>query len=66
MTRTRGQTVIDDAISKHVTLRKRVNTIRAAIINAGGAPVFSARIIAEEGHPVKRVTLRLDTGMSSR
>src|SRR5215212_509544 len=31
------QTVIDDGVSKRVTLKKGVNVVRAAIINAGGA-----------------------------
>ncbi len=60
------QTVIDDGISKRVTLRPGINVIRAAIVNAGGATDFCARIIDEAGQPVKRFTVRLDTGAPSR
>ena len=38
------QTVIDDGVSKRLTLKKR-SVIRAAIINAGGAKDFAARLL---------------------
>ena len=39
------QTVIDDGVSDRLTLRKGRNVIRAAIVNAGGATDFCARIL---------------------
>lgn len=47
------QTVIDDGVSKRVTLNKGPNIIRGAIINAGGATDFCARFLDEDGNPVK-------------
>jgi len=49
------QTVIDDGVSKRVTLKKGANVIRAAIVNAGGATDFCARLLDEDGNPVKGV-----------
>jgi len=51
------QTVIDDGVSKRVTLTKGLNTIRAAVINAGGATDFCARFLDEQGQPVKAITI---------
>ena len=56
------QTVIDDGVSKRLTLRKGPNIIRAAVINGGGATDFCARFIDEEGKPVKDFTVSLDAG----
>ena len=39
------QTVIDDGVSKRLTLKKGANVIRAAIVNAGGATDFCARFL---------------------
>ena len=50
------QAVIDDGVSKRLTLKKDANVIRAAIINAGGATDFCARFLDEQDRPVK--TLR--------
>ena len=47
------QTVIDDGVSKRVTLTKGLNTIRAAVINAGGATDFCARFLDADDNPVK-------------
>jgi hypothetical protein len=47
------QAVIDDGVSKRVTLKKGTNVIRAAIVNGGGATDFCARFIDEDGTPVK-------------
>jgi len=60
------QAVIDDGVSKRVTLKKGVNVIRAAIVNAGGATDFCARIIDEDGTPVKSFTTRLMTASIAR
>lgn len=53
------QTVIDDGVSKRVTLKKGPNVVRAAIVNAGGATDFCARFIDDEGNPVKGLTVSL-------
>ena len=51
------QTVIDDGVSKRLTLRSGRNVIRAAIINAGGATDFAARFLDENGNPVKDLVI---------
>ncbi|HEY1303574.1 MAG TPA: hypothetical protein VGF24_08505 [Vicinamibacterales bacterium] len=51
------QTVIDDGVSKRLTLKQGPNVIRAAIVNAGGATDFCARFLDEEGQPVKAITI---------
>lgn len=54
------QAVIDDGVSKRLTLKQGPNVIRAAIINAGGATDFCARFLDGENNPVKAITLSLD------
>jgi len=53
------QTVIDDGVSRRLTLQKGPNVLRAAIINGGGATDFCARFLDGAYRPVKdiRVTL---------
>jgi hypothetical protein len=46
------QAVIDDGVSKRVTLRQGRNVIRAAIINGGGATDFCARFLDANDQPV--------------
>ena len=46
------QAVIDDGVSKRVTLRKGRNVIRAAIINGGGATDFCARFLDANDQPI--------------
>jgi hypothetical protein len=53
------QTVIDDGVSKRLTLKKGPNVIRAAIVNAGGATDFCARFLDGEARPIKDITIRL-------
>ena len=53
------QTVIDDGVSKRLTLRKGLNVIRGAIINAGGATDFCARFLDGDDRPVKDLAVRL-------
>jgi len=53
------QTVIDDGVSKRLTLKEGPNVIRAAVINAGGATDFCARILDANDRPVTDVTLNL-------
>ncbi len=47
------QTVIDDGVSKRLALKKGRNIIRAAILNAGGATDFCARILDANDNPLK-------------
>jgi hypothetical protein len=53
------QTVIDDGVSKRLTLKKGRNVIRAAILNAGGATDFCARLLDAEDRPLQGFTIRL-------
>jgi hypothetical protein len=46
------QAVIDDGVSRRITLRQGRNVIRAAIINGGGATDFCARFLDENDRPV--------------
>jgi hypothetical protein len=54
------QAVIDDGVSKRLTLKQGPNVIRAAIINAGGATDLCARFLDGENNPVREITVRLD------
>lgn len=60
------QAVIDDGVSKRVTLKKGPNVIRAAIVNGGGATDFCARFLDEAGNPVKGFTTRTTTTGATR
>ena len=51
------QTVIDDGVSKRLTLKKGPNVVRCAVINAGGATDFCARFLDLDEKPLKRFTL---------
>lgn len=53
------QTVIDDGVSKRLTLNKGPNVIRAAIVNGGGATDFCARLLDAEDKPIKDITVSL-------
>jgi hypothetical protein len=53
------QTVIDDGVSKRLTLKQGANIIRAAIINGGGATDFCARFLDGEDRPVKTISVSL-------
>jgi hypothetical protein len=53
------QAVIDDGVSKRVTLNKGLNTIRAAVINAGGATDFCARFLDADDNPIRGISVRL-------
>jgi hypothetical protein len=53
------QTVIDDGVSRRLTLQKGPNIVRAAIINGGGATDFCARFLDAEYRPVKDITVSL-------
>ena len=53
------QAVIDDGVSRRLTLNQGANVIRAAIVNAGGATDFCARFIDENDRPIKMLTATL-------
>jgi hypothetical protein len=53
------QTVIDDGVSKRLTLKKGPNVIRGAIINAGGHTDFCARFLDGDDRPLTGITVRL-------
>ncbi|HEX5046034.1 MAG TPA: acetylxylan esterase [Gammaproteobacteria bacterium] len=53
------QAVIDDGVSKRLTLRKGRNVIRAAIVNGGGATDFCARFLDASDQPITGLTVSL-------
>ena len=54
------QTVIDDGVSKRLTLKKGANVIRCAVFNAGGATDFCARFLGADEKPLKNFNVRLN------
>lgn len=59
------QAVIDDGVSKRLTLKKGQNIIRAAIVNGGGATDFCARLLDANDNPIKNITVRLENSSQS-
>ena len=53
------QTVIDDGVSKRLTLRKGPNVVRCAVFNGAGATDFCARFLDPNGAPVRGFTVSL-------
>ena len=53
------QTVIDDGVSRRLTLKQGPNVVRAAIVNAGGVTDFCARFLDGNDSPVKGIVVRL-------
>lgn len=53
------QTVIDDGVSKRLTLKKGPNVMRCAVVNGGGATDFCARFLDKDDAPVKNFTVNL-------
>jgi hypothetical protein len=53
------QAVIDDGVSKRLTLNKGPNIVRAAIVNGGGATDFCARLLGADDKPIKEVSVSL-------
>jgi len=51
------QTVMDDGVSKRLTLQKGPNIVRAAVINGGGATDFCARFLDSQDRPLKNFTI---------
>jgi hypothetical protein len=52
--------VMDDCVSKRLTLNKGRNIIRGAVINGPGMSDFCVRFIDEQGEPIKDITVNLD------
>ncbi len=52
--------VMDDCVSKRLTLSKGRNVIRGSVINGPGLSDFCVRFIDENGKPVKDLTLSLE------
>lgn len=53
------QTVIDDGVSKRITLKKGANVIRVAVVNGGGATDFCARFLDAEDKPIRGLAVSL-------
>jgi hypothetical protein len=53
--------VMDDAVSKRLTLNKGRNILRGAVINGPGLSDFCVRFIDENGAPIKDITISLDS-----
>ena len=51
------QTVIDDGVSRRLTLKQGPNVIRGAILNAGGATDFCVRFLDSDDRPLKGITV---------
>ncbi len=51
------QTVIDDGVSKRITLKKGPNIIRCAVVNGGGATDFCARFLDADDKPIQGFTV---------
>jgi hypothetical protein len=52
--------VMDDCVSKRLTLNKGRNVIRGAVINGPGLSDFCVRFIDESGEPIKDLTLSFE------
>jgi hypothetical protein len=53
--------VMDDCVSKRLTLKKGRNVIRGAVINGPGMSDFCVRFVDENGEPIKDLTLSLES-----
>jgi len=49
--------VMDDCVSKRLTLQQGRNVIRGAVINGPGLSDFCVRFVDENGEPIKNITL---------
>ena len=52
--------VMDDCVSKRLTLKKGKNIIRGAVINGPGMSDFCVRFIDEIGNPIKDLTMDIE------
>jgi len=51
--------VMDDVVSRRLTLNKGKNIIRGAVINGPGLSDFCVRFVDENGNPIKDITLSI-------
>ena len=54
------QTVIDDGVSRKLTLNKGANVVRGAVINGFGATDFCARFLDAQDKPITAITITLE------
>lgn len=52
--------VMDDAVSRRITLKQGKNVIRGAVINGPGMSDFCVRFVDEQGRPVKDLSVALE------
>lgn len=52
--------IVDDVVSKRLTLHKGRNILRCGLINGPGLSDFCVRFIDEDGRPIRALTTRLD------
>ena len=52
--------VMDDCVSRRLTLKKGKNIIRGAVINGPGMSDFCVRFINENGNPIKDLTMNIE------
>ena len=53
------QAVIDDGVSRRLTMKRGANVIRAAVFNGGGATDFCARFLDANDRPVRTLAVAL-------
>jgi len=53
------QSVIDDGVSRRLTLKRGANVVRAAIVNGGGATDFCARFLDAQDRPLTTLSVVL-------
>lgn len=53
------QAVIDDGVSRRLTLKKGPNIVRGAIVNGGGATDFCARFLDADDKPLREISVTL-------
>ena len=53
------QAVIDDGVSKRLTLKKGPNIVRCAVVNGSGATDFCARFLDQNDKPIQNLTVNL-------
>ena len=53
------QSVVDDGVSKRLTLKKGPNVVRCAVINGSGATDFCARFLDADDKPITNLALSL-------
>jgi hypothetical protein len=52
--------LVDDGVSKRLTLQKGPNVVRGAVVNAPGLSNMCARFLDPDGRPLKELTVTLD------